>query len=205
MGQKETLPINHSTGSHIITTAGGAAGGALKGGLTGIGAVWGGTVGLVGLVTGGLAAMGAAGATAVTATGAIVSTATIGSIAVAGLATGALWAGVAALAIPIMAIIPFTAPIIWGGLLPLGAGIGAAIGGLFGAKHGHDQVRHDRAAAHMVDAEVGAMQAQAVAMQAQATAMGATRQGAPSLPTTVYADSIENQGRVAGATQLARA
>jgi hypothetical protein len=40
MGDRETMPINHSSGSHVLHTAGGAAGGAIKGGLVGIGVSW---------------------------------------------------------------------------------------------------------------------------------------------------------------------
>jgi hypothetical protein len=177
MARNETLPINHSTGSHILHTAGGAASGGIKGMLAGAGVGWGVIAGTAALVGGLLGGFGVA--------------------AVAG--------GIAAVAVPVSLLIPgvnlVAFPLLAAVAAPF-AGVGAWVGGFMGAGRGHEQVRQDRAAAHMVDAEVGAMQAQAMAMQAQAQMTAQSRGGVPS---TILADSAEYQGRVAAAQQLQRA
>jgi hypothetical protein len=153
MSDRETLPINHSTASHVTHVAGGAVGGGLKGMLTGALTGW-------GLLT---------AATAVTA-GFLLSGAAAFSVGAALLVGSSV-----AIGVPLLAITP-AAPIVLAVLAPFTA-IGTAIGSIGGGVRGHHQVQRDRAAAHMVDAEVGAMQAQAVAMQAQAQMLAHTRPG----------------------------
>lgn len=153
MAQRETLPIDHSTGSHVMHVGGGAVGGAVKGGLIGVG-VWAATLSVVGAL-GSMALFGVGSAihmvTGFTLGGSLLGAAAFGAIVPAVVVLG----GAALIGV-------LGAPLV-------GAGIGAARG----SERGHQQVQRDRAAAHMVDAEVGAMQAQAAAMQAQAQMVSA--------------------------------
>jgi hypothetical protein len=196
MGQRETLPINHSTGSHVVHAAGGAAGGGIKGAIMG---------GLTGLVVGALAlgAVGFAAAMFLT-----------GTWTIAPIVTGAMEFVFSGPGLLTAALTGLGAVV--GGQMGLfgGGALGGVVGGVSGATHGHEQVQRDRAAAQMVNAEVGAMQAQAAAMQAQAqiTAQGqraGDRYASASTMiqtqgTQLDAATAASQGMV-GAPQLATA